>query len=46
MGIIIKNKDKWIKWCNKKFIENHLYELWCDKNGNNVCQKLLRVFPK
>ena len=30
----------------KKLIENHLYELCCDKNGNHVYQKLLRVFPK
>ena len=27
-------------------IENHLYELCCDKNGNHVYQKLLRIFPK
>ena len=45
-GNYYKNRDKWIKWCNKKFIENHLYELCCDKNRNNVYQKLLRVFPK
>ena len=30
----------------KNLIENHLYELCCDKNGNHVYQKLLRVFPK
>ena len=30
----------------KILIENHLYELCCDKNGNHVYQKLLRVFPK
>ena len=30
----------------KELIENHLYELCCDKNGNHVYQKLLRVFPK
>ena len=27
-------------------IENHLYELCCDKNGNHVYQKLLKIFPK
>ena len=27
-------------------IENHLYELCYDKNGNHVYQKLLRIFPK
>ena len=30
----------------KNLIENHLYELCCDKNGNHVYQKLLRIFPK
>ena len=30
----------------KNLIDNHLYELCCDKNGNHVYQKLLRVFPK
>ena len=30
----------------QNLIENHLYELCCDKNGNHVYQKLLRVFPK
>ena len=30
----------------KDLIDNHLYELCCDKNGNHVYQKLLRVFPK
>ena len=30
----------------KNLIENHLYQLCCDKNGNHVYQKLLRVFPK
>ena len=29
----------------KNLIENHLFELCCDKNGNHVYQKLLRVFP-
>ena len=28
----------------KKLIENHLYDLCCDKNGNHVYQKLLKVF--
>jgi len=27
-----------------KLIENHLYKLCCDKNGNHVYQKLLRMF--
>ena len=27
-------------------IEKHLYELCCDKNGNHVYQKLLKIFPK
>ena len=30
----------------KSLIEKHLYELCCDKNGNHVYQKLLRIFPK
>ena len=30
----------------KNLIDIHLYELCCDKNGNHVYQKLLRVFPK
>ena len=30
----------------KTLIEKHLYELCCDKNGNHVYQKLLRIFPK
>ena len=30
----------------KSLIEKHLYQLCCDKNGNHVYQKLLRVFPK
>ena len=30
----------------KNLIDNHLYELCCDKNGNHVYQKLLRIFPK
>ena len=30
----------------RNLIDNHLYELCCDKNGNHVYQKLLRVFPK
>ncbi len=30
----------------KNLIENHLYKLCCDKNGNHVYQKLLKVFPK
>ena len=28
----------------KKLIEKHLYNLCCDKNGNHVYQKLLKVF--
>ena len=28
----------------KKLIEKHLYDLCCDKNGNHVYQKLLKVF--
>ena len=30
----------------QSLIEKHLYELCCDKNGNHVYQKLLRIFPK
>ena len=30
----------------KKLIEQHLYELCCDKNGNHVYIKLLKIFPK
>ena len=30
----------------KSLIEKHLYKLCCDKNGNHVYQKLLRIFPK
>ena len=30
----------------KNMIEKHLYELCCDKNGNHVYQKLLKIFPK
>ena len=30
--------------CVKKLIEEHLYELCKDKNGNHVYQKLLKVF--
>ena len=30
----------------KSLIEKHLYQLCCDKNGNHVYQKLLRIFPK
>ena len=30
----------------KNLIERHLYNLCCDKNGNHVYQKLLRIFPK
>ena len=30
----------------KSLIEKHLYKLGCDKNGNHVYQKLLRIFPK
>lgn len=30
----------------KKLIEEYLYELCCDKNGNHVYQKLLRIYPK
>jgi hypothetical protein len=30
----------------KKLIEKHLYALCCDKNGNHVYQKLLKVFKK
>ena len=28
----------------KNLIDNHLYDLCCDKNGNHVYQKLLKVF--
>ena len=30
----------------QNLISNHLYDLCCDKNGNHVYQKLLRIFPK
>ena len=30
----------------KSLIEKHLYQLCCDKNGNHVYQKLLKIFPK
>ena len=30
----------------QNMIEKHLYELCCDKNGNHVYQKLLKIFPK
>ena len=30
----------------QNLIEKHLYDLCCDKNGNHVYQKLLRIFPK
>jgi hypothetical protein len=30
----------------QNLIESHLYDLCCDKNGNHVYQKLLRIFPK
>jgi hypothetical protein len=30
----------------ENLIKNHLYELCCDKNGNHVYQKLIKLFPK
>ena len=30
----------------KQFVEKEIYNLCCDKNGNHVFQKIIRVFPK
>ena len=45
-GNYYKIETKELNEVFKNLIDNHLYELCCDKNGNHVYQKLLRVFPK
>ena len=45
-GVYSKIETEKLNSIFKSLIEKNLYELCCDKNGNHVYQKLLRVFPK
>ena len=45
-GIYSKVETEKLNSVFQIMIERHLYDLCCDKNGNHVYQKLLKIFPK